>query len=243
MITLKDVDRIFQVGDEDVHALKDVDLERLTEELGVLALKGRLAADLGKIRYAGDVFDTAGTMEISVFGGDILVRNMRLESPLTPYASFFADIDFTGLDLFQLTRTLSFGEMNGIADGYVHRLRLFGKTPSRFAAAFATRESGKRNISVKALNNLTVISQGGISEALSRGIYQFIDFYRYRKIGIACTLEKDVFRLQGTARADSARYLVDGGILPPRIDVVISSPTISFTEMVKRLQRIERTGG
>lgn len=221
----------------------DVDLSQLTQALGVLPLQGRLDADLGKIRYAEGVLNAAGTMEISAFGGHLLIRGMRVESPLTPYASFFADIDFSGLDLFQLTRTLAVGEMNGIADGLVQNLRLFGKTPTRFAAEFATRETGKRNISVKALNNLTVISQGGISQALSHGIYQFIDFYRYRKIGLACTLEKDVFRLDGTARPGSLKYLVDGGILPPRIDVVISSPTISFTEMVRRLQRIERAGG
>jgi translocation and assembly module TamB len=221
----------------------EVDLQQLTQALEVLPLIGRLNADLGIIRYANGALSTPGTMDISAFGGDFSIRGMRLEAPLTPYASFFADIDFTALDLFQLTRTLAFGEMNGIADGHIHNLRLFGKTPTRFAAEFATRETGKRNISVKALNNLTVISQGGVSQALSQGIYQFIDFYRYRKIGMACTLERDVFRLEGTARPGSRNYLVDGGILPPRIDVIVSSPKISFTEMVRRLQRVERAGG
>jgi hypothetical protein len=221
----------------------EVDLQQLTQTLGVLPLMGRLNADLGKIRYVDGVLSAPGTMDISAFGGDLSIRGMRLEAPLTPYASFFADIDFTALDLFQLTRTLAVGEMNGIADGHIHNLRLFGKTPTRFEAEFATRETGKRNISVKALNNLTVISQGGVSQALSQGIYQFIDFYRYRKIGLACTLERDVFRLEGTARPGSRKYLVDGGIQPPRIDVVISSPKNSFTEMVRRLQRIERAGG
>jgi hypothetical protein len=221
----------------------EVDLQQLTQTLGVLPLMGRLNADLGKIRYVDGVLSAPGTMDISAFGGDLSIRGMRLEAPLTPYASFFADIDFTALDLFQLTRTLAVGEMNGIGDGHIHNLRLFGKTPTRFKAEFATRETGKRNISVKALNNLAVISQGGVSQALSQGIYQFIDFYRYRKIGMACTLERDVFRLEGTARPGSRQYLVDGGILPPRIDVIVSSPKISFTEMVRRLQRIERAGG
>ena len=223
--------------------IAEVDLHQLTQTLSVLPLMGRLDADLGNIRYVDGALSAPGTMDVSAFGGDLRIRGMRLEAPLTPYASFFADIDFTALDLFQLTQTLAVGEINGIADGHIHNLRLFGKTPTRFAAEFATRESGKRNISVKALNNLTVISQGGVSQALSQGIYQFIDFYRYRKIGMACTLEKDVFRLEGTARPGSLKYLVDGGILPPRIDVIISSPKISFTEMVRRLQRIERAGG
>ncbi len=90
------------------------------------------------------------------------------------------------------------------------------------------------------MNNLSILSQGGLSAALSRGLYRFIDFYRYRKIGIACELERDVFHLQGVARAGTDRYLVYGGALPPKIDIVAPPSAISFSEMLKRLQRIER---
>jgi len=118
---------------------------------------------------------------------------------------------------------------------------LFGKVPSAFVAEMATRDEGQRNISVKALNNLTVISQGGLSAALSRGIYRFIDFYRYRKIGLFCVLRNDVFVLKGTARSDSDLHLVDGGLLPPRIDILAPGTGISFREMLHRLERIDRT--
>ena len=143
-------------------------------------------------------------------------------------------------DLYQLTNTFAFGEMNGIADGYIHELRLFDGTPSAFKARLETRLEGTRNISVKAIRNLNTLSQGGLSAALSQGVYQFIDFYRYRKIGILCWLQNDHFHLEGSGREDSNQYLVYGGLLPPRIDVVVSSPTISFKEMVRRLKRIER---
>jgi len=118
---------------------------------------------------------------------------------------------------------------------------LFDGTPSALHARLETRAEGTRNISVKAIRNLNTLSMGGLSAALSQGIYQFIDFYRYRKIGIVCRLQNDLFHLKGTAREDSDQYLVYGGLLPPRIDVVVSSPTISFKEMVRRLKRIERT--
>ena len=78
--------------------------------------------------------------------------------------------------------------MNGVVDGYVHQLSLLGTTPSHFQAELRTRNKGKRNISVKALKNLSILSQGGLSAALSRGIYRFIDFYRYRRIGFVCSL-------------------------------------------------------
>ena len=66
--------------------------------------------------------------------------------------------------------------------------------------------------------------------------------YRYRKIGIRCSLRNDVFHLEGTAKPGTSTYLIYGGWLPPRIDVIASTPTISFQEMVKRLKRIERAG-
>ncbi len=149
---------------------------------------------------------------------------------------------FFGLNLLQATRTFDFGEMNGVLDGYIHGLTVFGTSSAAFETAVATRNSGKRNISVKALNNLSIISQGGMSAALSRGIYRFIDFYRYQKIGFKCSLNNDIFTLLGTASSGSDRYLVHGGLLPPRIDITTTTPTISFKEMMNRLSRIDRAG-
>jgi hypothetical protein len=219
-----------------------IDLSTLARELDLPPLQGNFSADLGLIRYAERQLATAGTATLDIFGGQMLLRNMRYQAPFSSYPVFLADLDFSGIDLLQATRIFEFGEMNGIVDGWVHGLRLFGITPSAFSARLETRDSGKRNISVKALNNLSILSQGGLSAALSRGIYRFIDFYRYAKIGFACTLENDTFTLIGTARSDTANYLVAGSLLPPRIDITTTTPTISFKEMLKRLGRIDRTG-
>ena len=222
--------------------INNVDLETLTRKLKLPLMQGTFTGDLGLIEYTDNQLRTAGTAELDIFGGHFSLGNMRYDSPFSPYPVFSADLDFSGIDLLLATRTFEFGEMNGIIDGQVHGLRLFGVTPSAFEARLETRGSGKRNISVKALNNLSIISQGGISAALSQGLYRFIDFYRYRKIGFACALENDTFTLIGTAQPDSTRYLVAGSLLPPRIDITTSTPTISFKEMVQRLNRIDRAG-
>jgi translocation and assembly module TamB len=217
-----------------------IDLETLAGQLGGVPLKGRIDADLGRISYSGGALTTQGEALIDIFGGSLRVRNIRLDLSSLAYLQVFADLDFTAIDLFQLTQTFSFGVMNGIVDGHVHDLRLFGATPARFSALLESREEGRRNISVKALNNLSILSQGGLSAALSRGVYRFIDFYRYRKIGIVCDLEKDVFHLRGTARPGSDRYLVFGGVLPPKIDIIAPPSVVSFSEMLRRLKRIDR---
>jgi hypothetical protein len=221
--------------------IEHIDLQELTQALELTPMQGSLTADLGEFEYLDGMLQSEGEAHIDVFGGTMQIRNLRARDIFSSYRSLEGDIDFHGIDLEQLTRTFAFGEINGIMDGYIHELRLFGKVPSAFVAEVSTREQGQRNISVKALNNLTVISQGGLSAALSRGVYRFIDFYRYRKIGLFCVLRNDVFVLKGTARSDSDLHLVDGGLLPPRIDILAPGTGISFREMLRRLERIDRT--
>jgi hypothetical protein len=219
-----------------------VNLETLTKELGLPAMQGQLSADLGTLHYAGQQLSIAGLASIDVFDGHFQLLNMRYSAPFSRYPVFYTDVDFSGLDLLQATRTFDFGEINGVVDGHIHGLKLFGTTPAAFEAAIATRDEGKRNISVKALNNLSIISQGGMTAALSRGVYRFIDFYRFQKIGFKCSLDNDTFTLLGTALSGSDRYLVHGGLLPPKIDITTTTPTISFKEMMNRLSRIDRAG-
>jgi hypothetical protein len=221
--------------------IDNIDLQKLTQALELTPMQGSVTADLGDFEYSGGLLQSEGEARIDVFDGSIQVRNLRARDIFSSYRSFEGDIDFQGIDLEQLTKTFEFGEINGIIDGYIHDLRLFGKVPSAFVAEIATRDEGERNISVKALNNLTVISQGGLSATLSRGVYRFIDFYRYRKIGLFCALRNDVFVLKGTARSDSDLHLVDGGLLPPRINVLAPGTGVSFREMLRRLERIDRT--
>lgn len=221
-------------------SVSGVELQALTRALDWPEMRGDLSAELGRLYLRQGELGTSGTAEIDVFDGHISLTGLRLRELFSRYPEFHADIDFRGIDLYQLTNTFEFGEMNGVIDGHIHQLRLFGATPTRFEATLKTRPGGTRNISVKALNNLTILSQGGLSAALSRGIYQFIDFYRYRSLGIECSLENDLFRMRGTALEGSDRYLVYGGFLPPRIDIISSSPAVSFKEMVRRLKRIER---
>ena len=218
-----------------------IDLAQLSRELDWAPLSGLLNADLGEIRYADKTLSSAGTIHAELFGGTLDIEKISLRDPFSRYRTIHGDIAFSGIDLQQLTQTFEFGEMNGILDGHIRDLRLFGTTPSHFSAELSTREDGRRNISVKALKNLSILSQGALAEALSQGIYRFIDFYRYQKLGIDCTLNNDSFRLRGTAREGEESYLVYGGLLPPKIDIIAPERAISFKEMLKRMSRLDRT--
>ncbi len=222
-------------------SITDVDLYQVSRAFGWSELDGLLSATLDGIRFSEEEITSSGEASAQAFGGTLRLQNLKVIKPLSRYPTYHADIDFKDVDLHALTHTFAFGEINGVASGHVHKLRLFDGIPSAFEASFETAGSGNRNISVKAIRNLNTLSQGGLSAALSQGVYRFIDFYRYRKIGMTCSLHNDAFYLRGTARTASDQYLIDGGLLPPRIDVIISSPAISFKEMMRRLKRIERT--
>jgi len=222
-------------------SLAAVNLHEVSQVFAWPELDGLLSASLDGIRFSEKEITSSGEASAQAFGGTLHLQNLKVIKPLSRYPTYHADIDFRDIDLHALTHTFAFGEINGVASGHVRQLRLFDGIPSAFEARFETAESGNRNISVKAIRNLNTLSQGGLSAALSQGIYSFIDFYRYRKIGMTCSLHNDAFYLRGTAKHGSDQYLVDGGLLPPRIDVIISSPTISFKEMMRRLKRIERT--
>ncbi len=220
--------------------VEGVQLTDLTQEMNWPSMAGTLDADLGRMTYRDSSVRSEGTAQIQAFGGDIRLDRMRATDLFGAYPGFEVNLSFSGIDLQKLTQTLAFGEMNGIVDGYAHNLRLLGATPSRFEARIESRDKGPRDISVRALDNLTVVSQGTSSSALSRGIYRFIPRYNYRKLGLQCRLENDRFFLRGIARKDSDRYLVDGGFWPPKIDIVSPPATVSFKEMLRRLQRIDR---
>ncbi|MDT8440719.1 MAG: hypothetical protein RQ723_03545 [Desulfuromonadales bacterium] len=222
--------------------LQELSLAQVCRVLDWPEVSGLFSARLDDVEASRNLVRTAGDAAMTLFDGDFRIGNIEIRQPLSRFPTYHADIDFVGVDLSALTRTFEFGEINGIADGYVHGLRLFEGVPSAFTARFETRSDGVRNISVKAIRNLNTLSQGGLSAALSRGVYRFIDFYRYRKIGLVLSLANDLFHLRGSARDGSEQSLIDGGWLPPKIDVLVSSPTISFREMVGRLKRIERSG-
>ncbi|AJF07140.1 hypothetical protein [Geoalkalibacter subterraneus] len=219
--------------------IADIDLDLLASRYDLPRISGRLAADLPRLHYRNGSLETQGQAVANVFDGQVRLDGIRAEHIGTRFPVFGGELTFEGIDLGQLTRTAELGEITGTMDGRVQDLSLFGTMPTHFRATLATRPEGERVINVKAVRNLTLLSQGGLYGTLSSGIHRFIDSYNYRAIGLSCTLENDVFTLRGTA--DPARnVLVDGGLLPPKIDIIAPQNQISFREMLKRLGRMER---
>ncbi len=100
--------------------IEGINLQRLTAELGLAPMKGRLDADLGHIHYRGGLLRSEGEAHVDAFGGHLRIRGIGLDISNLSYPQLTADLDLQGIDLYQLTQTFSFGAMNGIVDGHVH---------------------------------------------------------------------------------------------------------------------------
>ncbi|MCK7478220.1 MAG: hypothetical protein M0C28_13045 [Candidatus Moduliflexus flocculans] len=102
------------------------------------------------------------------------------------------------------------------------------------------RKGVAQTFSLKAVDNLTVLSSGQQASAGTGGFWmRFIRGFRYQKLGIVSTLRNDTFTLNGTIREGGIEYLVKKPALFG-ISVVNREPdkVISFKEMTGRLKRV-----
>ncbi|TMA06714.1 MAG: hypothetical protein E6J89_17535 [Deltaproteobacteria bacterium] len=97
-------------------------------------------------------------------------------------------------------------------------------------------------ISVEALNKITVLSSGNEAGFIYGGIAEFFDFFRYSKLGFKASLKNDKLILRGIESRNEQEYLVVGTLLPPTVNIVSYTQEIDFSELLRRLERVQKTG-
>jgi hypothetical protein len=113
--------------------------------------------------------------------------------------------------------------------------------PSEFRADVHSVEKRgvSQRISVESLNKITVLSSGNDASALYGGIASFFDSFRYSKLGFKATLKNDKLTLRGVESRQQGEYLVVGTLIPPTVNVVSHTQVIAFSELARRLERIQ----
>jgi hypothetical protein len=223
-------------------SIRAVSLEQLTGALEWPPFGGTLEGRLRDMRYADGVFSIGGGLQARAFEGDILVTNLEIQDPLGSVPILHADAEFRGLSLLALTRTFSFGRIEGRLDGRIDDIQLVGWQPDRFDMhLYSTPDDDSRHrISQRAVENLTEIGNG-LSAGLSTTFLRVFDEFRYDGIDLKVVLQGNVAELDGLARSDGGYYLVKGAGLP-RIDVIGRNRSVAWKELVERLQRIQVEG-
>jgi hypothetical protein len=228
-------------------ALRDIDISKFPIQSPQFKLTGKVEADFPRLDIGTDKIAIEGRGEISVFGGQVVLRDLAVTDPFAEGRAISLDMDLVDLDMKKLTDEVPFGEVTGVVRGEVNGLVItYGQPESfNFRLESVPHSGVPQTFSLKAVDNLTVLSSGQKASGGSSAFWmRFVRGFRYAKLGIVSTLHNDTFTLNGTIHEGGVEYLVKKPALFG-ISVVNRDPhrSISFREMVSRLKRIGQTGG
>ena len=220
--------------------LAPISMEAFSKAIGWPPLAGQLSGVVPDVEYAQHRLKVGGTLLVQAFGGDIKVQNLRIDEPAGLVPRLWADVRLDHLDLKTLTRTFSFGRIKGQLQGSVDGLYMEDWQPVAFDARFETPpgDHSTKRISQKAVDSISNLGGAGVSGALSRGFLRFLDDFPYRRLGIACRLEKGVCHMDGVGPAPGGYYLVQGRFIPPRLDMIGYSHEVDWKSLIDRLAAV-----
>jgi hypothetical protein len=222
--------------------LADLDLSRLPLGSETFKLAGKASIPEAGLEISPREFRFKGRLLADLFGGRLTLDGLRVTDVFSPARRIMFQAEITELDMDQLTDVIPFGDVTGIVDISLENVALSYGQPESFSLTIKSvpRKGVPRKFSLKAVDNLSVISSGGPSASPSRSfLTRFIHSFNYKQIGIACSLKNDIFTLQGTIIEGGVQYLVRRATFFG-IDVVNAKPvnTISFKDMLGRMKRV-----
>lgn len=223
-------------------ALRPISMQRLTEALQLPLMHGSLSAVIPRVHYQNQNLTVDGALLFKVFDGTIVVKDLSGHDlgGLAPHVQ--ANVDMRNLDLDLLTRTFSFGAMQGRVDVTVHDLELFGWRPVQFDAKVASSPGDyPRKISQRAVENITALSGGGGAAALQRSFLRFFDQFGYARIGLSCRLQKGVCQMGGIENTAQGYLIVQGGGIPS-LSVIGYNRQVGWEELLARIKAATQGG-
>lgn len=224
--------------------LTPISMESLSAALSWPLLHGKLSGVIPKVSYVNQQVQVGGALMVKLFEGTTVIRDLRLDKPFGALPQLYANIDLKDLDLEILTQTFDFGKITGKLDGHLSNLRLSNWRAVQFDAHFSTPDGDKsrRRISQKAIDNLSQIG-GGVGGILSRSFLRFFEDFSYQKLGLNCKLRNETCEMSGVGEAKQGYYIVKGGGLPPRINVVGYTRQVDWPELIERLKAVSQSSG
>jgi hypothetical protein len=223
-------------------ALADLDLSRLPFGSETFKLAGQASIPEGGLEVSPREFRFNGRLLAELFGGRLTLDGLRVTDVFSRARRIMFQAEIAELDMDQLTDVVPFGDVTGIVDISLQNVALSYGQPESFSMTIRSvpRKGVSQKFSLKAVDNLSVISSGGPSASPSRSfLTKLVHSFNYKQIGIACSLKNDIFTLQGTIVEGGVQYLVRRATFFG-IDVVNAKPVnkISFKDMLGRMKRV-----
>lgn len=222
--------------------LNGIDTDPLLSQLLPIQVNGTIEGDLDAVRFEENTVHSSGQIRTQAFGGEILISDPGISDLFSSFPLYKTNISIKNINLYELTKGTSFGEIEGILQGHIRDLEIANGQPQKFELLLETVKikGVDQKISVRAVDNISSIGGGsspfmGLAGVLAGVIKKF----PYSKIGIRSSLLNDAFRINGTIKENGQEYLVKRGSFSG-VNVVNQNPDtwISFKDMVKRIGRV-----
>lgn len=220
-------------------ALDGISMEQFSRAAGWPEMSGTLAGNIPRIRYDGHEITGEGALLFRVFGGDVMATQLRLADPLGRAPRLYGNLNMRDLDLGLLTRTFSFGNMQGRIDVDVNGLELQDWRPARFDARLASSAgSYPKRISQTAVQNISALGGAGAAAAIQRSYLRFFENFGYDRIEWRCALRNGVCAMGGIGGGDAGAYTIVRGGGIPAITVMGYNRAVSWDELLERIRRV-----
>lgn len=223
--------------------LEPISMQALSQSMSWLPLSGTISGRVPALVFENDRLQVMGDLQLALFDGRSRISGLSVAYPFSAVPETRANIVFEDLSLEQLSRSLSFGSVEGRVSGRVDALLMEGLRPVAFDAFLATPpgDVSRHRISQRAVNNLA--SLGGAGAVLSGTFLRLFKTFSYDRLGLGCRLQAGVCQMRGVEEASSGYYIVKGGGLPPRVDVVGFNRQVDWETLLQRLRAVASSRG
>jgi len=219
--------------------LSQVSMEQFSQAAGWPKMLGTLAGRIPKVSYDGNEINVDGTLLFNIFDGTVTATQLKLADPFGRAPHLSGNLNMRELDLDLLTRTFSFGNMQGRIDVDVNNLELQNWQPARFDARLSSSAgSYPRKISQKAVQNISALGGAGAAAAIQRSYLRFFENFGYDRIGWSCRLRNGVCAMGGVNNGEGGAYTIIKGGGIPAITVMGYNRDVSWGELITRLKRV-----
>ncbi len=218
--------------------LTPVSMPDFSLAMSLPSMQGKASAEIPQVTYSNGMLTTNGEMAFNVFSGKATVTNLVMQNPLGSVPKLNADMSLRNLDLGDLTRTFSFGAIEGKLDGDLAHVQMQNWKPISFDAKFQS-SPGKypKKISQRAVENISALGGAGAAAAIQRSFLRFLNQFNYEKIALSCKLRNDVCQMGGVESTTGGYVIVKGSGIPA-ITVMGYNQTVSWSELLARIKRV-----
>ena len=215
-----------------------ISMEKFSQALGWPSMQGKISGQVPQVSYADKQLLMNGAMTFNVFNGSVGMNHLKIDDPLGVVPRLNADLSMRQLDLGELTRTFSFGRIEGKLDGDVENMRLENWKPVYLDASIRTSPGKQiKKISQRAVENITALGGEGTAAAVQRTFLQFFKEFNYETIGLSCKLRQDVCEMAGV-EPNAIGYVIVKGQGLPAVNVNGYTQRISWSDLLARIKRI-----